>query len=130
MFEILKAVPDGVAVASVYRAGLELFRRARLGNWRDDPDIDAPGRLPRPLDPAAATAAQVIGNVLAEVENAEEKQLRDLSEQVAGRYIKELGEIMMARLRSRPDRDPKRGKALLEELRRDYGPGYRHNAAA
>lgn len=129
MFEILSVVPDGVAVKSIYRASLELYRRARLGNWRNDHDIDPPGHLPSPLDPLTASEAQVIGQVLDEIESVERKPLRELPEQAAGKYISQLSRILMDRIRSQPDSDPERGKALLEELRRDYGPGYRHRAA-
>lgn len=129
MFEILKVVSDGVATKATYRIMLELYRRARLGNWRDDRDIDVPPQLPRALDPESAHEAQVIGNVLAEIEAAEGKPLRRLSEVVAERYILLLGEIQRERSTSRPDYDPELGEALLEELRRDYGPGYRHRAA-
>ncbi|HEU4451573.1 MAG TPA: hypothetical protein VFR81_00895 [Longimicrobium sp.] len=130
MFEILRTVPDGVAVKAVYRASLELYRRARIGNWREDADIDAPVRLPRPLHAATATEAQVIGNLLAEIEEMEGKPLRALSQRVAAKYIIQLSEIQSEKTRSRPDYDPDLGQTLLEELRRDYGPGYRHNAAA
>src|SRR5215213_164174 len=103
MFEILSTVPHGTATEAVYRATLELYRRARLGNWRNDPDIVAPDHLPHPLDAATASEAQVIGRVLGEIEDTEGKSLRELSQQVAAKYIVQLSNILMDRISSRPD---------------------------
>ena len=130
MFEILFAVPDGIAVKSIYQASLELYRRMRLGYWRDDEEMDAAARNPAPLDPGTASVAQVTGRVLGTIERAEGRRLRELSEDVAGGYIIQLSDILMERIQRHPDFNPERGDALLEELRKKYGNGYRHSAAA
>lgn len=130
MFEILRKVSDGVSTKSIYRATLELYRRRRLGNWRDDQDIDDYPDGAGPPEAATASVSQVTGYVLGEIERVEGKPLRDLSEDTAGRYITRLSGILMDRIVNSPGFNPERGKAALEELRRDYGPGYRHNAAA
>ena len=128
MFEILFAVPHAVAVDAAYQISLELSRRARLGNWRDDARMAAAARSPAPA-PESAEGPEVAGYLLGAIERRERKPLRELSEAVAGGYIVRLGAILRERVRTRPGYDPERADRLLEELRRDYG-GYPREAAA
>ncbi|HEX8696199.1 MAG TPA: hypothetical protein VF746_27525 [Longimicrobium sp.] len=110
----------------IYDAMLRLYERERFRSpglreilLRDRAQMSASaiGNAER-----AAQVAEAFADVLAEIEEREGTPVPELSQERASYYTQELSSILDERLRAaRPHRDPRRGRELLEELRRDYG---------
>jgi hypothetical protein len=116
MFEILKEVPKANAIHAVYEATLQLYQRDRLGTHRDR-------GFPLSEDELAV-------KLLDEISEVEGKHVADLPKEKTDRYIVEVTDVLLRRLREeRPD-DAGRGEALLEELRAQYSwPHYGRRAS-
>jgi hypothetical protein len=123
MFEILRNADSNTAVDAAYRIGLRISERDRFPTWRKWLPI-------RPDVQWFPESIAVAARVLEEIEAATGKPLAELSDDEVAPYQRRIRKIMRARSRAEfPDPDGV-GERILQELRRDYGPGYRHRAVA
>jgi hypothetical protein len=117
MFDLVMTVPRPDAVNAVYEAGLRLSQRERLA-W-----IKETGEFPVTED---ALAAQL----LAEIEQAEGRELVELSKEETDRYIVELSSRLSERIQKEFPDHHGRGREILEEMRAQYSwPHYGRRAS-
>ncbi|MBD0321114.1 MAG: hypothetical protein ICV87_12315 [Gemmatimonadetes bacterium] len=106
MFEILNKVPEGDAIHAAYEATLQLYQHDRLRNLRD---------RGFPL-----TDNEVAAQLLDEIGEVEGKHVADLPKEKVSRYIVEIVEVLMRRLRKENPLSDARGAEILAEMRVQY----------
>ena len=98
-------------VGSVYYTGRLLQRR------RDLPDVYQGFRVPAVASEPTDHEQAIAFSLLRQIEQEEQKSVRDLSDQQAGKYIVRFSRIVQQRIRAQQGFDPERGKRLLADLR-------------
>lgn len=111
MFDLVKTAPQADAVHAVYEATLRLSQRERLA-W-----IKETSAFP-------VTENQLAAKLLLEIEQAEARDLAELSKEETDRYIVEISAVLEERRRKESPIDEERGKALLEEMQAEYERRY------
>jgi hypothetical protein len=113
MFDFLTTLPSAVAVETVYKTLLQLmkvYRPNRENSSLEEKEVLSFSRS----DETSKLAAKV----LSEIEDIEKKQLTDFSQRDIERYAKVLEKIAEKRVSSEVGYDPKLGKSVLENLRK------------
>lgn len=116
MFEIVQQLDEHALIGVMYHVQLRIYERDRFPG--------SAGRVERMravMMESELPLVETIESMVAEIEAHEGVPLEELTEQRAGHYARQLGEISSARRRARPGYDPERGKRLLEEIRCEYG---------
>ncbi len=121
MFDLLATTASAVTVSAVYRALLELFEldrsRDSVRSLTEIRNKLAHSQLPLPEKDAATGLAF---KILEEVEKSKKKQIYALSEAEVKQISRSLTKIVEQKLASEAPYDKKTGKAILEELRKEY----------
>jgi hypothetical protein len=116
MFEITQQLDDSTLTSVMYHVQLRLYERDRFPGPAARVE-----RMRTVMMENELHLVSTIESMVAEIEDDAGVPLEELTEERAGRYAWQLGEISSARDRARPGYDPERGRMLLEEIRREYG---------
>lgn len=111
MFEIIMTAPTFDALRAVHEASLRLSQRERLEYIRET------AAFPVTKDELAAW-------LLSEIEQAEGRELADLTKSETDRYITRMSDMISSRISEEFPLDPKRGKEVLAEMRAAYDERY------
>jgi len=98
-------------IGSVYYTGRLLERR------KDLPDVYQGFRVPHIASEPTDHEQAIAFSLLRQIEQEEQKSVRDLSDQQAGKYIVRFGRIVQQRIQAQQGFDSERGKRLLADLR-------------
>ena len=111
MFESIVTEPTFDALRAVHEASLRLSQRERLEYIRET------AAFPVTTDEFAA-------RLLAEIEQAEGRELADLTKSETDRYIIQMSELIHKRISEEFPLDPEHGKKVLAEMRAAYDERY------
>ena len=108
---MLTHLPMSDVIGSVYYTGRLLQRR------KDLPDVYQGFRVSDIASEPTDYEQNIAFRLLRQIEHEEQKPVRDLSDQQAGKYIVRFSRIVQQRIRAQQGFDPERGKRLLADLR-------------
>ncbi|HYH81569.1 MAG TPA: hypothetical protein VEX86_17320 [Longimicrobium sp.] len=116
MFEITHELDDSALTSVMYHVQLRIYERDRFPG-----PVARAERMHTVMMESELPLAPTVEAMVAEIEAHAGVPLEALTEERAGQYARQLGEISSARVRARPGYNPERGRRLLEEIRREYG---------
>jgi hypothetical protein len=116
MFEITQELDDSTLTSVMYHVQLRIFERDRFPGA--DERVE---RMRTVMMDSELHLVPTIESMVTEIEAHAGGPLEELTDECAGQYARQLGEISSARDRALPGYDPERGRRLLEEIRREYG---------
>lgn len=115
MFDMLHSLPAMRTVAAVH----EVFTIVR--HFKALPPDEREHVARRKAAIAKYTETDTALAVITEIEQREGRPLADLDDITVERYLRELGDFAMGRLRQQYPPDPERANRLLEQMRRASG---------
>lgn len=107
MFELILTEPTSNAMRAVHEASLRLSQRARLEYIRETAAFPV-------------TTNELAARLLADIQQAEGKELADLTEAETDGYIREMNRLIQGRLKPEVPVSEEHGQALLAEMRAAY----------